>query len=209
MMKAPQHRGSISRFYIRIATAALLAVVLAPAMQAQTFAVIHSFSGGSDGNGPTGLIMAAGNLYGTTSAGGTSGFGIVYKLDPTTRVETVLTTFKGILGDGANPVGTLVRDPSGNLYGTTVDGGGHKQGTVFEVTAAGKRIGLLDFDGGNGSTSFAGLVLDRKGNLYGTTSAGGTTGSGVVFKLHIKPRREVVLYDFKGSGGDGADPLGA
>jgi uncharacterized repeat protein (TIGR03803 family) len=158
-------------------------------------------------------MSPSGNLYGTTSTGGTwrnePGFGVVYKMDPITGVEKVLTTFTGVLGDGANPVGTLVRDSSGNLYGTTVDGGAHKQGTLYEITPTGEKIGQLVFDGANGGTSFAGLVLDKKGNLYGTTSAGGTTGNGVVFRLHISPRKDTVLYNFTGSGGDGSDPIGA
>jgi uncharacterized repeat protein (TIGR03803 family) len=192
----------------------VLAVFATQSALAQAFSVIYTFSGGSDGNGPTGLIMSpSGNLYGTTSTGGTwrnePGFGVVYKMDPITGVEKVLTTFTGVLGDGANPVGTLVRDSSGNLYGTTVDGGAHKQGTLYEITPTGEKIGQLVFDGANGGTSFAGLVLDKKGNLYGTTSAGGTTGNGVVFRLHISPRKDTVLYNFTGSGGDGSDPIGA
>jgi uncharacterized repeat protein (TIGR03803 family) len=191
-----------------------MGILAAQMAQAQTFTVVHTFNGDSDGNGPAGLIIApTGNLYGTTSSGGTGqngpGMGVVYALDPTTGVETVLTTFTGVGGHGANPVGTLVRDSSGALYDTTLGGGGHKLGTVFEVTAAGGRKGLFSFDGGDGASPFAGLVLDKKGTLYGTASAGGKTGGGVVFKLHAKSRKETVLYNFTGSDGDGADPLGA
>ena len=73
---------------------------------------------------------AAGNLYGTTSYGGTNGVGTVFKLDPAGQ-ETVLHSFSG--RDGKIPYGTLARDKAGNLYGTTYGGGAFGGGVVFKI----------------------------------------------------------------------------
>ncbi len=104
--------------------------------------VLYSFTGAKgDGEYPfAGLVQdTQGNLYGTTSQGGTSGLGTVFKLD-TTGKETVLYSFTGTGGDGANPYTGLVRDTPGNLYGTTRMGGDPtcQCGTVFKVDTTGK-----------------------------------------------------------------------
>jgi uncharacterized repeat protein (TIGR03803 family) len=160
------------------------------------FTVLHNFTG-TDGESPeAGLTLdAAGNLYGTTSAGGASGFGVVFKLDPTGQ-ETVLYSFTGGT-DGGAPFGVMVRDSEGNLFGTTNSGGdlstgfGFGVGVVFEVDASGKETVLHSFTGGaDGANPVAGLVQDKKGHLYGVTFGGGAPGGpcggfgcGVVFKL--------------------------
>jgi uncharacterized repeat protein (TIGR03803 family) len=98
--------------------------------------VLYSFQGGGDGSSPTStlLVGAAGRLYGTTSAGGGScDCGTVFRLDATSGSETVLHSF-GSSGDGAYPYYGLTQDSSGNLYGTTVQGGSFNQGAVFELT---------------------------------------------------------------------------
>ncbi len=96
-------------------------------------AVLYSFNGGSDGANPYSGLVAdnAGNLYGTTSSGGTYGYGTVFKLDATGN-ETVLHSFAGPT-DGAVPYAGLVRDAAGNLYGTTSSGGSYGYGTVFKI----------------------------------------------------------------------------
>jgi uncharacterized repeat protein (TIGR03803 family) len=156
-----------------------------------TETVLHSFTGGSDGSVPyAGLIMdSSGNLYGTTSSyGATSGFGTVFKLLPS-GAETVLYRFTGG-NDGATPFASLVRDPSGNLFGTTYEGGASNVGTVFRVDPAGKETVLHSFTSTStdGYKPFAGLVPGPSGNLYGTTEFGGSSsncngGCGTVFKL--------------------------
>ena len=149
--------------------------------------VLHRFTGtGGDGANPwAGLLRdAAGNLYGTTVEGGTYGNGTVFKLDKNGK-ETVLYSFTGTEGDGANPYAALVEDAKGNLYGTTSGGGASGYGTVFEVDQTGKESVLHSFSGGrkDGSGPYGALVRDAKGNLYGTTYDGGTHRYGVVFEL--------------------------
>lgn len=188
-----------------------LAMVFIPHAQAQTFSVVHNFTGGSDGGGPLNGFVAdnAGNLYGTTSGGGTFNYGVVYELT-TTGVQTVLHNFAGGT-DGANPDGFLVRDKAGNLYGTTTAGGTSGAGTVFKVTTAGTESVLYSFTGKNdGSAPEAGLAIDAAGNLYGSSSAGGAHGNGTVFKLTAAKTGgkwlESTLYAFAG-GTDGAIPV--
>jgi uncharacterized repeat protein (TIGR03803 family) len=192
-------------------SALLLAFVGLPHAQAQTFKVVHNFTGGSDGSGPLNGFIAdsAGNLYGTASTGGSSNFGIVFKLS-TAGVETVLHNFAGG-ADGATPESFLVRDKAGNLYGTTTAGGVSGAGTVFKVTAAGVESVLYSFTGKtDGAAPEAGLAIDAAGNLYGTTTAGGAKGNGTVFKLISSKTggrwMERVLYSF-GTGTDGTIPV--
>jgi len=188
-------------------------------VQAQTFSVLHTFTGGGDGANPiAGVIRdASGNLYGTAAQGGAFGYGTVFKLDPK-RKETVLHSFAA--GDGMFPEASLIRDREGNLYGTTYDGGTpegggcrHGCGTVFRVDKAGKETVLYAFTGGlEGGNPEAPLIEDAAGDLYGTTFYGGDFscvspfGCGVVFKLDATGK-ETVLYTFTG-GSEGATPFG-
>ena len=157
--------------------------------------VLYTFSGGGDGGNPfAGLIRdPAGNLYGTTQYGGATGCygngcGVVFKLD-TNNVETVLHTFSGGV-DGANPYGTLIRDPAGNLYGTTYNGGNLGHGVVFKLDTNNTETLLYTFAGGaDGAYPRGSLLRTRSGDLYGTTVGGGLpncgygNGCGVVFKI--------------------------
>ncbi|HVO81050.1 MAG TPA: choice-of-anchor tandem repeat GloVer-containing protein [Terriglobales bacterium] len=175
--------------------------------------VLYSFTGGADGSGPAGTLTqdAAGNLYGTTIGGGvqsgSSGFGVVYKLDPSGQ-ETVLYSFTGA-ADGGYPTGGVIRDEAGNLYGTGWAGGAFNDGIVFKIDPAGEETVLYSFSGhSDGGAPMAGLIRDAAGNLYGTTEGGGLnncfgTGCGVVFKLD-PTGKETVLHSF--SGPDGALP---
>ena len=175
--------------------------------------VLYSFAGTLDGAYPRGALIgdSAGNLYGTTSEGGTSNFGTVFKVDPTGH-ETVLYNFVGN-GDGKEPLGSLTMDAAGNLYGTTQQGGAAACGTVFKLDSTGNETVLYSFLGGNdGCSPAAGLVRDSAGNFYGTTVYGGLVNSciqscGVVFKVSPSGK-EAVLYRFTGSGGDGNAPEG-
>src|ERR1019366_934096 len=189
--------------------------------------VLYSFiHNGTDGGFPqAGLIFdAAGNLYGTTSEGGTSsscsgGCGTVFELTPTAGggwTEKVLHNFNSNGTDGANPYAGLIFDAAGNLYGTTTVGGTYYYGTVFELTptAGGgwteKVLHSFNYNGTDGNNPQASLTIDAAGNLYGTTSGGGTYGNykGTVFELTPAAGgdwTETVLHNFVGP--DGAAPL--
>lgn len=148
------------------------------------YTVLHQFTAGSDGDKPlAGLVRdPAGNLYGTTELGGTSGQGTIFKLSKAGK-ETVLYSFTGGT-DGGNPRAALVRDEAGNLYGAAAYGGGNNPtGTVFKLDSAGTYTVLHTFNGTDGAQPFGGLAIDATGNLYGTTEAGGASGFGTVFKL--------------------------
>ena len=171
--------------------------------------VLHSFTGtNGDGASPEGALAIdqAGNLYGTTLNGGAAGKGIVFKLDSAGN-ETVLHSFTGTNGDGANPDGGLIRDSAGNLYGTTLHGGATGNGAVFKVNSTGLETVVYSFTGtnGDGSQPQASLTLDAAGNLYGTTWLGGTSGGGTIFKLD-PAANETVLFSFAGPNGDGLSP---
>jgi uncharacterized repeat protein (TIGR03803 family) len=201
------------------------AAFVQPSLYAQTETVLYSFTGASgDGIGPAAsLIMdSKGNLYGTTQFGGSStncprGCGTVFKLD-TAGKETVLYSFTGT-PDGANPVSGLIMDPSGTLYGTTVNGGSAGLGTVFKIDATNHETILHSFAGGStdgANPTDGNLLMDSSGNLYGVTLAGGSTlttclfgGScGTVFKID-PTGTETILHTFTNSGSDGGNPSGS
>lgn len=168
--------------------------------------VLHNFTGRKDGGIPfSDLILdSAGNIYGTTSAGGTHNAGTVFKMSSTGH-ETVLHNFTGG-ADGGIPDAGVIRDSSGNLYGTASGGGTSGSGVVFMLDSAGKETVLYNFSGGtDGLLPTAPLIQDTAGNFYGTTAEGGASGAGVIFKLD-NAGTETVLYSFSG-GNDGAFPL--
>jgi uncharacterized repeat protein (TIGR03803 family) len=198
-----------------------------------TFTVLHTFAGGgADGGGPRAGLLEdnVGNLYGTTEGGGdtcthyyTYNCGTVFKVAPD-GAETLLYVFTGTYknrgGDGAFPIGGLIADGSGDLYGTTYEGGDgdcrqhtHHQGcgTVFRLAPGGAESVLHAFAGGRDGAFPAGsLLMDANGDLYGTTAGEGIgcdhDGCGTVFEL-TPNGMEIVLYVFRG-GEDGAFPAG-
>jgi uncharacterized repeat protein (TIGR03803 family) len=144
----------------------------------------------ADGAYPlSGLIIdGSGNLFGTTSSGGSFGYGTVFEIANTANgyanAPTTLVSFN--VADGAFPESTLVVDADGNLIGTAFSGG-VGGGTVFEITKmasgyANAPTTLVAFDAGNGGP-LGGLVADTNGNLYGTTLFGGASGYGTVFEI--------------------------
>jgi uncharacterized repeat protein (TIGR03803 family) len=147
--------------------------------------VLHEFGGSGDGAQPRGTLILDqdGNLYGTTAAGGAFNFGIVYRVDSSSGAETILYSFSGSGGDGAEGSAGLVRDKAGNLYGLTNSGGSHYLGTAFKLDTSNHETILHNFTGFDGRSPEYGMVADSKGNLYGTTFMGGRYGAGVVFKL--------------------------
>lgn len=170
--------------------------------------VLRSFAGW-DGAYPGSLLSAGGGVfYGTTSSVGLkNNFGTVFKIDSTGK-EAVLYRFGGG-ADGANPVGSLVLDSTGALYGTTTHGGDPtcQCGVAFKLDASGKETVLTTFGPNGAGFPNAGLVADSAGNFYGTTGPPtGSQGLGQIFKLDAYGNT-TVLYDFTG-GADGAVPNG-
>jgi uncharacterized repeat protein (TIGR03803 family) len=177
--------------------------------------VLYRFKAKPDAKQPTTGLVAdtAGNGYGTTEAGGTYGYGTIYKLDHQTAKETVLYSFGGgsIGTGGRKPMAGLTADADNNMYGTTSVGGNinctHGCGTVFKMDTASNVTTLYEFAGGtDGSNPVGGVVLDAAGNVYGTTELGGAYNWGTIFKLDTAGN-ETVLYSFTG-GADGLEPNG-
>jgi len=157
--------------------------------------VLYYFTGGNDGSTPNGSLVLdpAGNLYGTTQAGGDlacpynggAGCGVVFKLDPN-GVETVLHAFHGG-SDGNVPV-AVVLDAAGNLYGTTQSGpNANICGTIFKFDTKRNLTNVHNFDPAGSDGCFPGgaLLQDAAGNLYGATTGGGALQDGTLFR--VKP----------------------
>ena len=200
---------------------AMLAVLF-PALGFSQERVLYSFTGThGDGQYPFAPVtVVKGKLYGTTLNGGT-GYGNVFELSRNSSgdwTEKTLLSFQGSSGyspGGYGPLGGLVADEAGNLYGTAQAGGVHGYGVVFKLAPDGKggwiETVLYAFNGTDGSQPVASLTFDKAGNLYGTTSFGGARayGRGNVFKLSPNPDgtwTESVLLTFNGA--DGWRPLG-
>jgi len=211
---------------------AIAVLILAGSAFATTEKVVYGFLGQPDGVNPNaGLVAdAAGNLYGTTSFGGTDSAcscGAVFELSPPATAggawtEKILYSFQGGDSDGIRPQGTLTIDKQGNLYGTTLNGGSNNPGTIFELsppaTAGGawteNVLFIFPADLSRGDGPAGKLVFDAAGNLYGTTSGGGSKcDCGTVFELKAPATAggawtHIVLYNFGPylSGNDGIYP---
>jgi uncharacterized repeat protein (TIGR03803 family) len=173
-----------------------------------TVALLHNFAR-TDGASPYLSEMVrdkAGNLYGTTTAGGLNDLGTVFQVTPT-GTETVLHSFANDGTDGYRPYAGLTIDTKGNLYGTTYSGGVNNFGTVFKVTPSGTETVLYSFKGGtDGCNPYGnGIILGKKAVLYGATPGCGANAGGTVFKLTPKGV-ETVLYSFAKDGLDGNTP---
>jgi uncharacterized repeat protein (TIGR03803 family) len=228
---------------LRVATIALtmamgfVLTLVAQSAQAQTFTVLHSFTGGADGQDPeAGLaINGSGDLFGTAVSGGNTGgpycgtgCGTVFRLSHkgSVWVFTRLYAFQGG-NDGWEPYAGVTFDSDGNLYGTTHIGGGigcspvQGCGTVFKLRPSLSvcqgaqclwvETILYRFTGDSDGAypGYGALVFDRAGNIYGTASGAGSGGQGTVYKLASSGGgwMESVLYSFTG-GTDGGSPRG-
>lgn len=184
-----------------------------------TETTLYSFAGGADGSNPryTNLVFdAAGNLYGVTEFGGTAHGGTVFELSLQAGggwTESVLYAFAGGASDGANPIGGLVFDTAGNLYGSAYSGGssqcgGGGCGGVFKLSpqaGGGWQEQMIYFfqSGDDGATPDSLLIIDPKGSLYGMTQFGGSEGCGTVFKLSPATGggwSKQTLHQFGGTG---------
>jgi uncharacterized repeat protein (TIGR03803 family) len=191
--------------------------------------ILHKFRGNSDGCNSSGFVTLdqAGNLFGATVSGGggvnnvfcNHGCGTVFELTKMASgkfTEKVIHRFTGENADGRNPLGGLVFDKSGNLWGTTQVGGHSKSstcsadrlcGTVFELTPSANETWtestLFSFsDNATGFNPITNLVIDEEGNLYGTTVNGGPSLEGLVFKLTPEGAGKVtesIVHEFGGA----------
>jgi uncharacterized repeat protein (TIGR03803 family) len=199
---------------------------LSPSVNGEwNYTVLHIFLGNEDGYGPYDvsaplILDQAGNLYGTSENGGKSecidGCGTIFELNRSLGwLKSTLRAFDGA-ADGGYPIGNLVFDSSGNLYGTANRGGASGHGLVYELSPLPngdwQETVLHSFSGADGDGPQAGLAFEGS-NLYGTTAAGGSTsdcpsvGCGVVFELSPSASgwKEFVLHTFTG-GVDGKLP---
>lgn len=181
-----------------------------------TETILYDFNayGSGDGSGPYGSLAfdKSGDLIGTTSGGGTSSAGTVYKLSPKSGggwTEKVIYSFSTSGSDGQYPAAGVTIGKNGALYGTTSFGGANSSGTVYQLTRAGKvwmeKVIHSFGTSGDGSYPYGGVTLDSLGNLYGTTSIGGAVGYGSIYRL--KPTKngwtETLLHSFTDQKGDG------
>jgi len=158
-----------------------------------TFTLLHTFDLYTDGAGPSGTLVQAsdGNFYGTTSEGGASNAGTVFKMTPSGTL-TALYTFcsQPNCTDGTQPYAGLVQGRDGNFYGTTYLGGNaYNAGTAFAITPSGSLSTLYTFCSQpsctDGANPYAGVIQAANGYVYGTTKDGGTNNAGTVFKLQL------------------------
>jgi uncharacterized repeat protein (TIGR03803 family) len=213
----------LSRMSMATAILFVLTVVATPSTQAQTFSVLHNFTGGGDGGVPVaGVTMdAAGNLYGTTYLGG-AGYGTVYQLRRTAPnwLFNILVSFDWT--DGANSQARVVFGPEGFLYGTTQYGGRYGGGVIFKLGRPARpcittlcpwtETVLYRFPGGlNGANPTLGdVIFDQAGNMYNTAGryCPGCYGVGIVYE-QMPPgswQTQTILHSFSVS--DGQLPLG-
>jgi uncharacterized repeat protein (TIGR03803 family) len=193
---------------------------------------------GQEGVAPAGcnpvaklIFDSTGNLYGTTSSGGTSDYGVVFKLTAPSAgqrkyVESVLYSFSGIGSDGLSTQGLLL-DQAGNLYGTTSGQNDTGLGEVFALSppsgaqTSWQESVLWTFGGApDGEYPGSGVVMDSSGALYGVTTTGGgagsyyaSSGNGAVYKLSPPAAggtqwSESIVWDFPNSQTDGTTPYG-
>jgi uncharacterized repeat protein (TIGR03803 family) len=192
---------------------ALLLTCASLPTQAQTYTVLHTFTGApNDGQWPFGTLVrdAAGNLYGTTQEGGSGmcgqfSCGTVFMVNKSGN-EVGVFSFNG--EDGGFPFAGLFRDTAGNLYGTTMEGGAHSCGgdpcgTVFQLNKTGNKLRYYSFDGSNGEFPQS-TPVELSGSFYGTTLEGGNSNLGTLYKINAFGK-ETVLHKFAG-GSDGCAP---
>ena len=182
--------------------------------------VLYSFGSSSgDGEYPYSRLAfgPGGKLYGTTTEGGARDSGTVFELSPPTDsgatwTESVIYSFGG--DDGAWPYSGVTLGPSGALYGTTIEGGAYRCGTLFALrppASAGNAWSLAvlhTFSGmADGCQPYGDLAVTSDGMLYGTTAYGALSNGGTVFSRNLTSGNETVLYTFGTQLGDGEGPL--
>lgn len=228
-------RNSFLTRVVKLLTATISVLLMSLATSsvavAQTFSVIHYFSGGPDGNYPaaTMILDRAGKLYGTTLFGGIQscpqgGCGVAFRMSASGSdwVLSTLFEFPNNPSIGISPAAPLTFGPDGALYGTTEGGSSCSLvgcGVAFRlvpplrpchtVVCPWTETVIYAFHGGTDGIEpqFSGVAFDPAGNMYGTTALGGANGKGIVYKLTRNGSQwvESILYNFNGAG-DGSNP---
>ena len=211
----------MNRTRANLSTLFLLLVALSSAGQAQTFTVLHSFTGGVDGANPwAGLTMdRAGNLYGMAESGGTYDEGAIFKLSHSQSGWTFdpLHSFAGSPTDGNSPDSPMVFGPDGSLYGVTIAGGTIGAGTTFnlkpppricaQVLCPWDETAIHNFPdplGVDGINPVGAPLFDQAGNIFGVTRQGANgpdclgRGCGLVYELSPAQGSwtERIIYNF-------------
>jgi uncharacterized repeat protein (TIGR03803 family) len=207
--------GRNSRCALAVLSLAAMSMALPRTASAQTLTTLTNLDG-ANGQDPYGNLFADanGNLFGTTLGGGTGGDGTVFEIAKSTSgyasTPTTLVNFNYV--NGAEPLGALIEDSNGNLFGTTYTAGTGGAGTVFEIVKSASGYAstpttLFNFStgGASGSNPHGGLIADASGDLFGTTLLGGASGDGTVFEI-VKSASgyastPTVLVNFNGTNG--------
>lgn len=200
-------------------------VAFACAAQAQTFQVIHYFTGGQDGGYPSGVLTIdpAGHIFGNAGSGGIGNNGTIFELKHLGSgwIFNPIYEFQGG-NDGSSPSPGVVIGANGLLYGTTFFGGAYGGGTAYvlqppprvcrSTSCNWSEQVIHTFGSGNDGVApaYGNLIFDAQGNLYGTTEAGGSNGAGTVYELTKSGNTwtENILYSLAGPPNDGFQPTG-
>ena len=219
----PGLSAGVATVTLALAIVFVLAVVASQAAQAQTFKVLHTFTGGDGKNPSAAVTIEAGDLYGTTFAGGEAGYGTVYQMKRIGAGWTFNSLHSFSKSDGAIPTAPVVFGPDGALYSTS-EFGGNGNGNVFKLKpsplcrlhnynrhmppCSWSESVLYTFEGGSDGSQPIGLVFDQEGNIYGTTSSGGAYGEGTVYELTSSGSgwTESLLHSFQPNDVDGFIP---
>ena len=172
---------------------------------------LYAFTDKSDGAQPRDKLVPQPNgtlVYGATQYGGSANAGTVYELNTANNQLTTLYAFLDG-ADGANPLGDLQLDSSGNLDGAVPVGGAYNLGAVFQVNPNTETEALLySFPGGKNGSTPGRITQNAAGLIYGTTAAGGgAKDGGTIYSLNPATGKKTILYTFQ-SGADGSSPNG-
>jgi uncharacterized repeat protein (TIGR03803 family) len=194
------------RTFIAVTTA--LALCLAAGAFAQTYTVLHEFTGEpTDGESPTGGVVSDGaKLYGITAWGGADDEGALYSMNLNGSGFTLLHSF-GIPPDGLYPNGGLALD-NGVLYGTTEEGGSEGEGTIYSIKTDGSAYAIL-YSFAPGQWGEKSPVVVSGDMIYGSTRNGGDPEYGTAYSIKTDGTGYTVTHEFAGSPLDGEDPQGA
>ncbi|MEH2069786.1 MAG: choice-of-anchor tandem repeat GloVer-containing protein [Nostoc sp.] len=204
-----KQRQNNNKVLILTSLAVLMSPIVLPSQQvfAGTLTTVVNFNGTNGASPKAGVVLGSdGNIYGTTSTGGSQNKGTAFKLTaPNFTALTTLVQFNGT--NGNNPIARLFQASDGNFYGVTSTGGTNDLGTIFKLakTTFTTLTTLFNFNSTNGAGPAGRLISGADGRLWGTTSAGGVNGKGTVFKVPLTGGTPTIVVNFNGT--NGANPL--